>query len=909
MDRDLKGIIDSVDVKDKTQSVLERKVETLKEEITRLNFTIREQKTLISSLKGSRAGSSSGLEADDDIKFLKDMIFTQRQEILQKDREVDDLKLEIDKYIIRLEKQGLSDDQEKLKEALMEADQRIEQLTENIEQYERNDENAKQIIKQLSREKEASYNEIKMLKRKLTDLEAKDFTYKESVDLQNAKEQIEELKGDIGDFLEQNKDLRQELEDTRKQLSEKNERAEQLKIENEGYHVENDLLKAHLSNMEKKIDESEILGELDLAKETIGKLQDEINNLETKIPALEQELKQSQESSDDISSSASKNVKQLEKERKRYQAEIEKLQEKYQTLEEKFKKKDKKKKKKEESHVEDGQFVTGLLEEADSSKEVIMQSQREIEEYKAQITSLSQELERANETIGELSESSKTQLTQLEKYIQNDQVEKGKLNEKIQNLEDKIKKKDKKKKKGKEDQLEDSEILSIDNQQLEMISKNYELQIKELTQELENAQPKTDTDDNLKQLLDSKLIEELQIELDEYKTTVQNLQHQLERAQGSSENLDIGSEIPGEINKKLLTFEEENKRLQREVTNTNSTVDRLIDEIDGYLKETADQNEEIAQKNSKINALNTKVESLKTDIQQLQEKLSSPLERVEENIQSQTDESTEIIASLRNEKKELTDTISALTEQNLALSNNLSELIEASTGDTERITILEQENQKLNDTILEYKNKESEQPLEIGSIPSFDQPFDDESASIIRDLKNENQNLIQELNEIKSNQATDNDSLKKMEQLTQEIQRLKTEQTTTTMGANITQQDTDVQLNLPKSYQAQLFTSMLENLDIDNKNKVIDTLIQDLKNHENFEVKRNAMSILCHLNSDKVNKAFANLIHDENWLVRFYLVKIVSKTRNPELQKLLKALANDIDIDVREAANRMLSNK
>ena len=115
MDRDLKGIIDSVDAKDKTQSVLERKVETLKEEITRLNFTIREQKTLISSLKGSRAGSSSGLEADDDIKFLKDMIFTQRQEILQKDREVDDLKLEIDKYIIRLEKEGVADDQEKLK--------------------------------------------------------------------------------------------------------------------------------------------------------------------------------------------------------------------------------------------------------------------------------------------------------------------------------------------------------------------------------------------------------------------------------------------------------------------------------------------------------------------------------------------------------------------------------------------------------------------------------------------------------------------------------------------------------------------------------------------------------------------------------------------------------------------------
>ena len=117
----------------------------------------------------------------------------------------------------------------------------------------------------------------------------------------------------------------------------------------------------------------------------------------------------------------------------------------------------------------------------------------------------------------------------------------------------------------------------------------------------------------------------------------------------------------------------------------------------------------------------------------------------------------------------------------------------------------------------------------------------------------------------------------------------------------------NVHLNLPKSYQAHLFTTMLENLDTENKEKVISSLIQDLKNHENFEIKRNAMSILCHINSEKVNNAFANLIYDDNWLVRFYLVKIVSNTRNPELKKLLKELANDIDIDVREVANRMIS--
>jgi HEAT repeat protein len=62
------------------------------------------------------------------------------------------------------------------------------------------------------------------------------------------------------------------------------------------------------------------------------------------------------------------------------------------------------------------------------------------------------------------------------------------------------------------------------------------------------------------------------------------------------------------------------------------------------------------------------------------------------------------------------------------------------------------------------------------------------------------------------------------------------------------------------------------------------------------------MSILCNVNNEKVNNAFANLIYDDNWLVRFYLVKIISKVRNPELKKLLKELTNDNDVDVREAA-------
>ena len=51
MTPDLKDMIDSVEEKNKTQSEFEQIIKFLKEETTRLNFTINEQKLLIQEQK------------------------------------------------------------------------------------------------------------------------------------------------------------------------------------------------------------------------------------------------------------------------------------------------------------------------------------------------------------------------------------------------------------------------------------------------------------------------------------------------------------------------------------------------------------------------------------------------------------------------------------------------------------------------------------------------------------------------------------------------------------------------------------------------------------------------------------------------------------------------------------------
>ena len=86
MTPDLKNIINSVETEDKTQSELEQTIKLLKDEISKLKFTIKEQKILIQNQK---AKTHQKMEVPEDIEILKDIIITQRQELNKKDKDID----------------------------------------------------------------------------------------------------------------------------------------------------------------------------------------------------------------------------------------------------------------------------------------------------------------------------------------------------------------------------------------------------------------------------------------------------------------------------------------------------------------------------------------------------------------------------------------------------------------------------------------------------------------------------------------------------------------------------------------------------------------------------------------------------------------------------------------------------
>ena len=126
MSENLKNLIDGVEEDVKTRSELEYTVESLTEEIKKLNFKIEEQEKL---LQKRERGAGDDLDVPEDIKILKEMIQTQREELTKKDHEIELLK---DKN----ESSGsVEGNLEQLKSELRETKSSLAKLTEEIEMY------------------------------------------------------------------------------------------------------------------------------------------------------------------------------------------------------------------------------------------------------------------------------------------------------------------------------------------------------------------------------------------------------------------------------------------------------------------------------------------------------------------------------------------------------------------------------------------------------------------------------------------------------------------------------------------------------------------------------------------------------------------------------------------------------
>ena len=104
-----------------------------------------------------------------------------------------------------------------------------------------------------------------------------------------------------------------------------------------------------------------------------------------------------------------------------------------------------------------------------------------------------------------------------------------------------------------------------------------------------------------------------------------------------------------------------------------------------------------------------------------------------------------------------------------------------------------------------------------------------------------------------------------------------------------------------------LFFKMYRFLSEDDKLIIVNQLIDDL-NSQIRDLRTYAIKILSVIRGDRVFEVLKEVINDDDWIVKLYLIKAFRNFNKDGIIPLLKKMLEDKDIDVREAALSMLSD-
>ena len=103
-----------------------------------------------------------------------------------------------------------------------------------------------------------------------------------------------------------------------------------------------------------------------------------------------------------------------------------------------------------------------------------------------------------------------------------------------------------------------------------------------------------------------------------------------------------------------------------------------------------------------------------------------------------------------------------------------------------------------------------------------------------------------------------------------------------------------------------LFFKMYRFLNEDDKITIVNQLINDL-NSKIRDIRTFAIKILSVIKSERVFEELKEIANDDDWIVKLYLIKAFRNFNSDDTIPILKKMQKDKDIDVREAAVRVLS--
>ncbi len=393
----------------------------------------------------------------------------------------------------------------------------------------------------------------------------------------------------------------------------------------------------------------------------------------------------------------------------------------------------------------------------------------------------------------------------------------------------------------------------VTNQRQDIIKKEKDIEIlqqtiAEISNEFENIQNFKEENEEL--IYANKVIVQLTEENETNRLEIENLNNKIKELQEILvfKEGDIGEENQDLINAKKLIFQ-----LTEENGISRIQIESLNQEIEGLKTNLQENDAAKTQYIHELDEANKFVDQLTFDNDQYHEKVNYLQQKIEETVKFQEQASPE----------------------GVEISNNLEEL-------KVNLLHLEVENTELKDII-------------------------DTNISIIESLKQKIEEFLKKVSEGDEELENLNVKLQKIEnankQLSDLIVELKVREEQ--LFNNVEPVITPDQIVF-EDFPPTLFFKMYKQLTNDSKDMIIAQLVEDLSK-SNRDLRTYAIKVLSFIKGPKVFNAFKGLVKDDDWIVKLYLIKALRNFENNEKVDMLKELQKDKDIDVREAAIKMLT--
>ena len=393
----------------------------------------------------------------------------------------------------------------------------------------------------------------------------------------------------------------------------------------------------------------------------------------------------------------------------------------------------------------------------------------------------------------------------------------------------------------------------ITNQRQDIIKKEKDIEIlqqtiAEISKEFENTQKFQEENEEL--IYANKVIVQLTEENETNRLEIENLNNKIKELQEKLvfKEEDIGEENQDLINAKKLIFQ-----LTEENGISRIQIESLKQEMD-KLKTNLQEND--AAKTQYIHELdeaNKIIDQLTFDNDQYHEKVNYLQQKIEETVKFHEQASPEGV--------EIGDNLEELKSNLLLLEVENTELKDITNTN---ISIIE----SLKQRIEEFLKKITERDEELENLNGKFQKIENANKQL--------SDLIVEL-KVREEQVFD-----KLEPII--------------IPDQIVFED----------FPPTLFFKMYKQLTSDSKDVIVAQLVEDLS-RSNRDLKTYAIKVLSFIKGPKVFDAFKGLVKDDDWIVKLYLIKALQNFENIEKVDMLKELQRDKDIDVREAAQEMLS--